>query len=115
MYNAFLTSISYLLKFLVLIGGEETKFAFVLKGKKLCRNRERKAPGLNILGQEGDSLVEGDPAAILGTLDWKVRYEDHGLGLKLPEESQADLCFFGSLHLQENDSSRPYVNVDHFI
>ena len=114
MYNAFLTSISYLLKFLVLIGGEETKYVFVLKGKNFAEI-DRKAPGLNILDQEGDSLVEGDPAAILGPLDWKVRCEDHGLGLKLLEESQVDLCFFGSLHLQENDSSSPYVNVDHFI
>lgn len=59
--------------------------------------------------------MEGDPAATLGSLDWKVRCEGRGLGLKLPEENQADFCFFGSVHLQENDHPSPYLNVDRFI
>lgn len=69
----------------------------------MYRDREIKTPGLNILGQEGGCLAESDLAATLGSLDRKVRHEARGLGLKLQEENQADLYFFGSVDLQENE------------
>lgn len=81
----------------------------------MCRNKEIKTPGLNILDQEGDCLVEGELAATLGSLGWEVRPENCGQGLELQEENQANLYFFGSAHLQKNENLSPYLNLGHFI
>lgn len=58
--------------------------------------------------------MEGELAATLGSLCWEVRRESCGQGLELQEESQANLYFFGSVHLQENENPSPYLNLGHF-
>lgn len=85
------------------------------KGKNICRNREIKAPDLNILDPEGGCPAEGDLAATLGSLAQKVRCKGGGLDLGLQEENQGDFYFFGSVHLQKSENPSPYLNLGNFI
>lgn len=92
-YNAFFTSVNYWLKSFNLDWKVRKKVCINFKGRTICRNRKIKTPGLNILDPEGDWLLagnflaKGDSAAMLGSLDWKMRQEGFGLGLELQEEN----------------------------